>query len=136
MTNGDSKRILIIEIVEDDKPLLNVLSERFKGEGYNVLTAKTGDEGLDLAIKNKPDLILLDIVMPKMDGITMLRKLREDSWGKKATVVLLTNLSADEKITKAVTELEPSYYLIKTDWKLDDIVEKVKNCLKENCPEK
>jgi len=61
----------------------------------------------------------------------MLKKLREDSWGKKARVILLTNLSADEKITKAVTELEPEYYLIKTDWKMDDIVERVKGSLEE-----
>ncbi|MCL5017149.1 MAG: response regulator [Patescibacteria group bacterium] len=129
MSNENKKKVLIVEVVEDDAPLLSVLSERFKGEGYNVITAMTGEDGLDLALKNKPDLIVLDIVMPKMDGLTMFRKLRQDSWGKKAKVVLLTNLSADDRITKAVTELEPSYYLIKTDWKLDDIVEKVKSCL-------
>ena len=131
MPNGSKKKILIIEIVEDDRSLLSVLTERFTHEGYNVISAQTGDEGLNLAIKNKPDLILLDIVMPKMDGITMLKKLRNDPWGKKANVVLLTNLSADENITKAVTELEPIYYLIKTDWKMDDIVEKVKKSLEE-----
>ncbi|MEK7478306.1 MAG: response regulator [Patescibacteria group bacterium] len=131
MPNGSKKKILIIEIVEDDRSLLSVLTERFTHEGYNVISAQTGDEGLNLAIKNKPDLILLDIVMPKMDGITMLKKLRNDPWGKKANVILLTNLSADENITKAVTELEPIYYLIKTDWKMDDIVEKVKKSLEE-----
>lgn len=131
MPKLNSKKILLVEIVEDDRPLLSVLSERFTNEGYQVIRAMTGNEGLDLALKNKPDLILLDIVMPKMDGITMLRNLRKDSWGKKANVILLTNLSADENITKAVTELEPSYYLIKTDWKMDDIVERVKGCLEE-----
>jgi DNA-binding response OmpR family regulator len=131
MSNGDSKKILIVEVVEDDKPLLSVLTERFNAEGFKVISAITGEEGLDLALKNKPDLILLDIVMPKMDGITMLKKLRQDPWGKKAKVILLTNLSADENITKAVTELEPTYYLIKTDWKMDDIVERVKKTLEE-----
>ena len=131
MSNGNEKKILIVEIVEDDRPLLSVLTERFTNEGYKVISAITSDEGLDLALKNKPDLILLDIVMPKMDGLTMLEKLRKDPWGKTANVILLTNLSADEKITKAVTELEPSYYLIKTDWKMDDIVERVKSVLNE-----
>jgi len=131
MSNGNEKKILIVEIVEDDRPLLSVLTERFTNEGYKVISAITGDEGLDLALKNKPDLILLDIVMPKMDGLIMLEKLRKDPWGKTANVILLTNLSADEKITKAVTELEPSYYLIKTDWKMDDIVERVKSVLNE-----
>jgi len=64
MSNGESKKILIIEVVEDDRPLLSVLSERFNAEGFKVITATTGEEGFDLAIKNKPDLILLDIVMP------------------------------------------------------------------------
>lgn len=131
MSNGNSKQILIIEVVEDDRPLLSVLSERFNAEGFKVITAITGEEGFDLAIKNKPDLILLDIVMPKMDGLSMLKKLRDDPWGKKARVILLTNLSADEKITKAVTELEPECYLVKTDWKMDDIVERVKSSLEE-----
>lgn len=131
MSNGDSKKILIVEVIEDDKPLLSVLTERFNAEGFKVISAITGEEGLDLALKNKPDLILLDIVMPKMDGLTMLKKLRQDPWGKKAKVILLTNLSADENITKAVTELEPTYYLIKTDWKMDDIVERVKKTLEE-----
>lgn len=131
MSNGDSKKILIVEVVEDDKPLLSVLTERFNAEGFKVISAITGEEGLDLALKNKPDLILLDIVMPKMDGITILKKLRQDPWGKRAKVILLTNLSADENITKAVTELEPAYYLIKTDWKMDDIVERVKKTLEE-----
>ena len=130
MSNGNgNKKILVVEVVEDDRPLLSVLCDRFSAEGYNVISALTGDEGLKLALEHKPDLILLDIVMPKMDGITMFKKLRQDPWGKKANVILLTNLSADDKITKAVTELEPSYYLIKTDWKLDDIVEKVKSCI-------
>lgn len=131
MINEASKKILIVEVVEDDEPLLSVLTERFTEEGYHVISAMTGEEGLELALKNKPDLILLDIVMPKMDGITMLKKLREDPWGKTANVILLTNLSADENITKAVTELEPSYYLIKTDWKMDDIVARVKSALEE-----
>lgn len=131
MSNGVSKKILIVEIVEDDRPLLSVLSERFNAEGYKVISATTGDEGLDLALKHRPDLILLDIVMPKMDGLAMLKKLRDNPWGKKARVILLTNLSADEKITRAVTELEPEYYLVKTDWKMDDIVERVKKSLEE-----
>src|SRR3989338_1438015 len=131
MTTEDFKKMLTIEVVEDDKPLLTVLSKRFIEEGYRVISALTGEDGLALALKNKPDLILLDIVMPKMDGIAMLKKLRNDQWGKKANVILLTNLSADEKITRAVTELEPNYYLIKSDWKMDDIVERVKSSMEE-----
>lgn len=127
MNNGEKK----ILVVEDDISLLNVLSERLTEEGFSVLKAITGEEGLDLAIKNHPDLILLDIVMPKMDGISMLRKLRSDAWGKKALVILLTNLMADDKMMKAIAELEPAFYLTKTDWKMDDVVERVKRALEK-----
>jgi len=126
MDGNTLKKLLI---VEDDKSLCAALEERFKEEGFFVLAALDGKTGLNLALKNKPDLILLDIVLPKLNGLDLLKKLRQDVWGKKARVILLTNLSADDKIMKAVAELEPSYYLIKTDWRLDDIVQRVKKTL-------
>jgi DNA-binding response OmpR family regulator len=117
-------------IVEDDQPTSRVLSDRFSDEGFEVFQASEGTSGLKLAAKNKPDIILLDILMPKMDGLEMLKKLRSDKWGSGAKIVMLTNLSADEKILKAVLDYEPSGYLIKTDWTMDEIVKKVKNILK------
>lgn len=82
-----------------------------------------------MAINEAPDLILLDIVMPKMDGITMLKKLRESAGGKNVKVIILTNLNANDSITKAVFETEPSYYLIKANYSMDDVIEKVKQTL-------
>ena len=120
------KKILI---VEDEVSLLNVLSEKLKLEGFEILEAKNGEEGLDLAIKQKPDLILLDIIMPKMDGITMLGKLRENSWGKHVPVIILTNLSSGSEILKSV-EKKVFSYLIKSDWKLEDVVKKIKKALR------
>ncbi len=73
-----TKKILV---VEDDVPELNALRDKFTREGFSILTAKNGEEGLAIALREHPDLILLDIIMPVMDGITMLVKLREDSWG-------------------------------------------------------
>ena len=105
--------------------------DKFSREGFSILEAKNGEEGLALALKNQPDIILLDIVMPKMDGMTMLKRLREDGeWGKTVPVILLTNLtSADEGRIRDVTELEPAYYLVKTHWTLEDIVAKVRDRL-------
>ena len=120
-----SKKILIIE---DETSLLNVLSEKLKLEGFEVLEAKNGEEGLGLAINQKPDLILLDIIMPKMDGITMLRKLRENTWGKHVPVIILTNLSSGSDTLKSV-EKNVFSCLIKSDWKLEDIVKKIKKAL-------
>jgi DNA-binding response OmpR family regulator len=124
------KKILIIE---DESSTRKAMLEKFEREGFDALIASDGIRGLDQALESRPDIILLDIIMPNMDGITMLKKLREsDGWGKQVPVILLTNLSSDDDgRKKEIEELEPIYYFVKTDWKLADIVEKVKDCLTE-----
>lgn len=126
--NKNNKKILI---VEDDSSLLNVLHDKFILEGFDVLLAENGEIGLASALSLHPDLILLDIVMPKMDGMTMMKKLREtDEWGKNVPVILLTNLSADdEKINQAIAINEPAYYLVKSDYTISYLVEKIKERL-------
>jgi DNA-binding response OmpR family regulator len=119
------KKILI---VEDEASLVKALFDVIKKEGYEVETAENGQTGLVLALKSHPDLILLDIIMPVMDGMTMLRKLRQDAWGKDAKVILLTNLSGVEKMTESSAE-GVNDYLIKSDWSLDDIIKKIKTKL-------
>lgn len=126
----ENKKILLVEIVEDEESLLNVLSEKFNSEGFRVLKAKNGEEGLKMALADHPDLILLDLLMPVMNGITMLKQLRLDPWGKNAKVIILTNLSDRAKVAEA-GELESHEYLIKSDWKLDDVVAKVRERLKK-----
>jgi len=103
---------------------MQVLVEKLEGKGFTVIKASNGKEGLESALSNHPDLILLDIVMPVMDGMTMLEKLRLDNWGKRAKVILLTNLSDPSKVTKS-REQGVHDYMIKSDWKLDDIVKKI-----------
>ena len=118
-----------ILIVEDDRALSLTLKDNFEKEGFNIILAKDGVEGLKFALEQKPDLILLDIVMPNMDGMTMMRKLRDDVRGKKVPIILLTNLEADDAIMKGVIRDEPSYYLVKANWKMEDVIEKVKERL-------
>ena len=115
-------------IVEDEGTLLQTLSDKFSNEQLNVLEAKDGKIGLDIALKEQPDLILLDIVMPNMDGITMLKKLRENEWGKSVKVMILTNLSDGEKVSEAF-EMDTFEFLVKSDWKLEDVVLKIKDSL-------
>lgn len=123
----NKKKILI---VEDETSLRNALRDKLGLEGFIVLEAKNGEEGLDVALRDHPDLILLDIIMPKMDGLTMLKKLREDVWGKNTKVILLTNLSDNEKVSEAL--LQGSYdYLVKSDWKIGDVVAKIRARLSE-----
>ena len=120
-----------ILIVEDEEPVLKVLSEKLSAEGFRTLLARDGVQGLKTALAKKPDLILLDILLPVMDGITMLKKLREDEWGKKVPVLILTNLSGAENVAQAL--LQGAFdYLIKTDWTLEDLVRKVKTQLAQS----
>jgi DNA-binding response OmpR family regulator len=117
-----------ILIVDDEPMLLAALDDKFTRAGFTVLTAENGQTGLRSALKHKPNLILLDIIMPLMDGITMLYKLRENAWGKKAKVILLTNLSDPGVVSKEVSE-KVNGYLVKSDWKIADIVKQVKKKL-------
>lgn len=124
----DTKLAKIL-IVEDEIPMLEALRIKFSREGFEVITAEGGEKGLAAALEQHPDLILLDIIMPGMGGLTVLEKLREDSWGQGVPVILLTNLTPDDKTMKDIEKYRPSFYLIKSDWKIEDLVSKVKERL-------
>lgn len=124
--NNEKKTVLI---VEDEPAMRQALNGKLSASGFEVLEAKDGVEGLEIALKEMPDLILLDILMPRMDGMMMMKKVRETEWGKEIPIVVLTNLSADEKITAGVVIDEPSYYLMKTDWPIGEVVNKVRSAL-------
>ena len=119
----DQKKIILV--VEDEEPMQLVLRDVLKVEGYTVLEAKNGIEGLELALKEHPDLILLDILMPKMDGLEMLKNLRADEWGRKVPVIVLTNLSDNEDIAKAVEE-DVFEYFVKTDIRIDEVLARIR----------
>ncbi|MCR4311386.1 MAG: response regulator [Candidatus Taylorbacteria bacterium] len=129
MTISENKKILLI--TEDDASLRNVLKDDLEGDGFIVLEAENGVTGLKIALKEHPDLILLDILMPQMGGVEMLRGLRDaNTWGKQVPVILLTNVSPDtEEMNKVITEHEPAYYLKKSEFALSDVVAKIKERL-------
>jgi DNA-binding response OmpR family regulator len=121
-----NKKILI---VEDEAPLRNAVSDILSFEGFTVFQAKNGQEGLEVALREHPDLTLLDLMMPVMDGLTMLEKLRQDAdWGKDAAVILLTNINDPEKVAQA-TEAGSYDFLVKSDWNIEDVVRKIKGRL-------
>jgi len=119
------KKILI---VEDDESLRNALKYKINREGFSALIAKDGEEGLEIGIKEKPDLILLDVLMPKMNGVTMLKKLRENSWGKNVPVLLLSNDDDPEHIRETLKDNAVDY-LIKSDWELGNIIKRIKETI-------
>lgn len=126
--NKINKKILI---VEDEVIIQKTLEEKLLSEGFYVIKANDGLEGFELAIKEHPDLILLDLLMPKIDGLSMLKKLREDPWGLKAKVIVLSNLSDPRKLTDDINiGLEGiSEYMLKTNWSLDDVIIEIKKKL-------
>jgi DNA-binding response OmpR family regulator len=117
----EKKKILI---VEDEPSLKEALETKLTHDGYSIITAKNGEEGLAKALHDKPDLMLLDIIMPHMGGMEMLAELRKDAWGKDAHVIVLTNISESEKISEA-TVYGAYDYLIKSDWSLEDLLKKI-----------
>ena len=118
-----------ILIVDDESSLRNVLKDKMIHEGFAALTANNGEEGLKVGIKEKPDLILLDVIMPKINGIEMLKKLREDDWGKTVPVLLLSNDDDPEHIRETLKD-NATDYLIKSDWGLEDIIKKIRETLR------
>ncbi|HEU5187703.1 MAG TPA: response regulator [Candidatus Saccharimonadales bacterium] len=117
-----------ILIIEDEEPLANMLADKLQAEGFNTQVAYEGQSGLKAALSWLPDLILLDLIMPKMDGMTMLRRLRQEEKGKMVRVILLTNLSDTSKVFEAVS-LGVNDYLVKTNWDLDEIINEIQNKL-------
>lgn len=121
------KKILI---VDDEAPLLKVLSEKLVREGFLTVEAKNGEQGLKVAIAERPDLILLDLVMPVMDGMEMMHQLREhDEWGKNVPIILLSNLASNDIMMSKIIRDTPAFYLLKTDWTPDDVVQKIRERL-------
>lgn len=119
-----------ILVVEDEKSLRDAIVDILRLKKFVPLEAKNGREGVDIALAKHPDLILLDLVMPEMDGMTALKKIREDAWGEKVPVIILTNLSAtSEQLVEDMLTHKPMHYLVKSDWKLHDVVEKIESIL-------
>ena len=126
MNKNSEKTILV---VDDEELITGALAKKLTSAGYNVLIQRNGEDGLRVALEDHPDLILLDIVMPRMDGITFLDKLREDEWGNNVPVIILTNLERGEQVKKG-EERGVYDYLVKTNYRLEEVVKKAKTLLK------
>ncbi len=114
-----AKKILI---AEDEEAMLEALASKFEKRGFAVIRAHDGEEGYSLAIKEKPDLLILDILMPKMNGMDLMEKIRQDDrWGADVPIVMLTNISDPENVSRAAI-CKVYDFLVKTDWRLDDVV--------------
>ncbi len=117
-----------VAIVEDDQAISQMYRFKFEAEGYEVETAENGKIGLALAEKMKPDIILLDLMMPEMTGDEMLAKLRATAWGKNTKVIILTN-KGEQEIPDKVRELGVTAVILKADMTPRQVAEVVKKHL-------
>ena len=120
------KKILF---VEDEPSLQKAVSEVFIQEGFELLSASDGEEGLKITKEEKPDLILLDLILPKKDGFEVLKELKADEKLKDIPVIVLTNLEGIGDVEKAI-QLGATTYLVKANYRLEDVVRKIKDFLK------
>jgi len=116
-----------ILIIEDDRTLQSALVEMLNKEGYETASAFDGDEGVQKAGTENPDLILLDLILPKKDGFEVLSEIK-DSPGKNIPVLILTNLEELDNVQKAL-DLGAKTFMVKSDFSLRDIIEKIKENL-------
>ncbi len=117
-----------ILVVEDEEILLTAVTEELKNAGFEVVSAKDGQEGVAKALSEKPDLILLDLVMPKLDGIGALKQLKTNPETQNIPVVILTNLSDYDKVSEALA-LGAMDYLVKANYRLEELVAKIKTVI-------
>jgi twitching motility two-component system response regulator PilH len=123
-----NKKILIIE---DEAFYSKALGDRLSSEGFDIMKAENGRQGIKVAIANKPDLIILDLLMPGINGMQVLSEIREDVWGKTVPVFIVTNVASEtEHINQKVTELTPTYYLQKADTTVQELVTLIHDKLK------
>ena len=118
-----------ILLVEDEPTLQKTLSLALTQEGYEVKSALDGEIGLRLARESKPDIVLLDLILPKMDGFEVLDELKKDEATKNIPVIVLTNLESTQDIEKALA-LGATNYLVKANYDLKDVIEKVMDNIK------
>jgi DNA-binding response OmpR family regulator len=117
-----------IAIIEDDQAISQMYRFKFEAEGYSVQTAENGKIGLELIESFKPDIILLDLMMPEMTGDVMLAKVRTTPWGKDLKVIILTNMG-EQEIPIAVKELGVNAVILKADMTPRQVAELVRKQL-------
>lgn len=122
MSKDTKKKIVIIE---DDETQAKLVTAALKESDFDVLQAFDGKEGIELVLQEHPDLIILDIILPHISGIEVLKKIREDSWGKTVPIFMFTNLEENEPLAESV-ESGATAYFNKSEWSMQELVNRIK----------
>jgi DNA-binding response OmpR family regulator len=118
-------------VVDDDPNLNTVLVDKLNASGFEAIGASNGPLGIEKAFSFHPDIILLDLIMPGMDGFEVLKRIRSDEWGNKVKIIMLTLIDKIDSIAQAV-ENNVSGYLVKTNYSLDGIVKEINSILNKS----
>ena len=119
-----------ILFIEDESALQKTFGDVLEQEGYKMVSAMDGEEGLRLVKLEKPDLILLDLILPKVHGFEVLKQLKDDKETKDIPIIVLTNLEGTGDVEKAL-ELGATTYLVKANYSLEEVLQKIKKALGE-----
>jgi DNA-binding response OmpR family regulator len=125
-----AKKPFKVLVVEDETFLVKIYSVKLKKEGYDVQIATDGEEAVRLAASMLPDIILLDLILPKMNGFEALEKMRQNPDNKKTPVIVLSNLGQEEDIKRA-SALGANDYLVKANFSIQDVIGKIRSVLKQ-----
>ena len=123
-----SKKTILI--IEDEQTILKAISIALEDAGFNILSAIDGESGEEIAIQQRPDLILLDIILPRKNGLDVLKSLKSNEATMHLPIILLTNLSDTETVSQGVA-LGARGYLVKANYSLDEVVAKVRETLEK-----
>jgi two-component system, OmpR family, alkaline phosphatase synthesis response regulator PhoP len=121
-----------ILLVEDDETLVRLYKLALEQEQFTVEVALDGPSGLAKTLNNHPDLVLLDLTLPQMDGLQVMKQIREDAWGQTVPIIILTNSDTSDEILNAVIQEKPAYYFIKANTTPESIITKIKETLEKN----
>lgn len=124
---ADNKKIILI--VEDDAMISSIYQAKFEADGFKVFVAQDGASGLASAKKEKPDLVMLDIILPGLDGFSVLEEIKKDKTTKGVSVIMLTNLATEEDKAKG-QKLGATDYLVKASLTPGEVSDKVKKILR------
>jgi DNA-binding response OmpR family regulator len=117
-------------IIEDDPLIVKIYSTRLKADGYDVVSAENGEEGIVAALRDKPDLIILDVMMPKVDGFGVLEKLRADPSFSNIPILMYSNLNNEDEMTRA-RSMGVTEFLVKANLSPTQMVTKIKQYLEK-----
>jgi DNA-binding response OmpR family regulator len=120
-----------ILFIEDDPLIVKIYSTRLKADGHEVYSAENGEDGLKLAFEQKPDVVVLDVMMPKMDGFGVLEKLRMDDFFKTKPILMYSNLNNEDEITRA-KQMGVTEFIVKANLSPTQMVVKIEQYVPSN----